>query len=195
MVGKLVGTAMNETDIAVHETRWANWSFAVGSGVFALFVLWGFTFDFNVFQIDDYLSKNLFSEAYRVVGSEPDAERSILILHHVDHQTSVLMISFLEVLAAVAFVMMTETSFLNDPGRLNRYRVGNLYGFVFFYMFLVGYALHSWEWMCFYNVNCNQLKTELEVPIFHAASFMLIASAPYLGRVLLRGVASLGNRK
>ena len=131
MVGKLVGTAMNETDIAVHETRWENWSFAVGSGVFALFVLWGFTFDFNVFQIDDYLSKNLFSEAYRVVGSEPDAERSILILHHVDHQTSVLMISFLEVLAAVVFVMMTETSFLNDPGRLNRYRVGNLYGFVF----------------------------------------------------------------
>lgn len=186
---------MSETGSAVHETRWANWSFAAGSGVFALFLLWGFTFDFNVVQIDDYASKVLFPEAHRVAGSEPEAERSLLILRHVDHQTSVLMVALFEVLAAMAFIVMTEINFLNDPGKLNRNRVGNLYGFCFFYVFLVFYALNSWPWMCFYDLNCSERKRELELPIFHAVSFMLIASAPYLGRVLLRGAASIGNRK
>lgn len=185
---------MSEADDGAYETKWANWSFAAGSGVFALLVIWGFTFDFNVVRIDDYVAQSLFADAYSEIDPKLDDERSISIKNHVDHQTSVLMIALFEVLAAIFFIVMMEINFLNKPGKLKKTQVRQLYGFCICYLFLVFYALNSWEWMCFYDVNCSELKRELELPLFYGVSFMLIASAPYLGRVLFRGAVSLGNK-
>ena len=179
-------------DAAAREIKWANLSFVAGSGVFALFMLWPLIFDFNVFRIDDYLSESLFSGAHEVISANPLEERSRLIRSHVNNQSSLLMIVIIELFLSVVVIVFFENSFLSNPGRIGKNHSYNLVLFCLCYFFLISYVMNSWRWMCFYNVNCTETKRELENVIFFAVSFMLVASAPYLGRVLLRGVAFLG---